>query len=76
MQDDERVGALVAPPTEPVVLDAPGDPFTVRPHELITAVRDRLRSLGDDGPAVVHVTTAEGRLLGTVEAAAVRRVRA
>ena len=52
------------------MLDAPGDPCTVRPNELVRDVRDRLRDLGDDAPDVVHVTTAKGRHLGTIETAA------
>ena len=50
--------------------EVPDDGLTVRPHELVGAVRARLRDLGDDAPATVYVTTAKGRLLGTVEKAA------
>ena len=69
---DERVGSRVAPAAGAGPLDAPGDPLTVRPSELVRDVRDRLRDLGDDAPDTVHVTTARGRLLGTIEAAALR----
>ena len=52
------------------MLDAPGDLWAVRPNELVRDVRRRLREAGDEAPSVVHVTTAKGRLLGTIEAVA------
>lgn len=67
----------MAPPAgDRPILDASGDPFTVRPNELARDVRDRLRRLGDDAPAEVHVTTAKGRLLGTIESGALDRAGA
>ena len=69
--DDDRIGARITGPGggERGVLDAPGDPWTVRPNELVRDVRERLRARGDDLPDLVHVTTAKGRLLGTIEKA-------
>ena len=69
VRDDERVGSLVATSTSTSTLTTPGDRYTVRPSELRQDVRRRLRALGEDAPDVVHVTTAKGRLLGTIEAA-------
>ena len=76
VDDRERIGAFVAGgDDEPAVLDAGGDPLTVRPNELIRDVRARLRDLGDDAPHEVHVTTARGRLLGTIETASLLTAR-
>lgn len=67
--DDERMGSLVRAPASARVLDAAGDPCTVRPNELVRDVRARLRAQGDEAPNEVHVTTATGRLLGTIDVA-------
>ena len=58
------------------VLQEAGDPLTVRPNELVREVAARLRDLGDNAPDVVHVTTAKGRVLGSVEKAALLGSRA
>lgn len=71
VRDDERIGALAVDPGGDVALDEPGDPMTVRPNELVRDVRAELRRRGDDAPDRVYVTTARGRLLGTVEQAVV-----
>jgi hypothetical protein len=48
-------------------LRGPGDPPTVRPNELARDLVDRLRRQGDQRPERIYVTTAMGRLLGTVD---------
>lgn len=48
---------------------ADGDPFSVRPNELVDDVRDRLRALGAAAPATIDVTTAKARLLGRIDTA-------
>ena len=71
VDDRERVGALVQPPTadDEAALREPGDPATVRPNELARDVVQRLRQKGDHAPERLYVTTARGRLLGTVAVA-------
>ena len=64
--DADRIGALVGSVAGDV-LRATGDPMTVRPNELVMDVVRRLRELGDGAPEAVHVTTAKGLLLGTVD---------
>ena len=44
-----------------------GDPSTVRPGEPVRDVVDRLREQGEGAPATLHVTTADGHLVGTVD---------
>ena len=73
VRPDERIGSRVTPSEGRKVLDAPGAPWTVRPNELVRDVLDRVADDGDQAPEVVHVTTAKGLLLGTVEVAALGR---
>ena len=58
--DRQRIAAL-APPSDVAV---PIDAVTVRPSEPIRDVVDRVRH---DPPDTLFVTTARGRLVGTVD---------
>jgi hypothetical protein len=71
VHDLERIGAFARAPSDDdeAALRGPGDPPTVRPNELARDVVDRLRDARDDRPRTILVTTAKGRLLGTVDTA-------